>query len=122
MATKLVKNYLMAIVAMVMVVGFSAFKVVENSNTTPQDGWYELDLQDPNNVENPIHQKIVNGTPTNPDGETCDIAFEEEPCMVQLSFPLEYTGPTDISSSTVADLLAAGAEFKSPAYARKDLE
>lgn len=40
MAKSLLKNYFMAIVAVVMIVGFSAFKVVERKNST---AWYEVE-------------------------------------------------------------------------------
>lgn len=40
MAKSLLKNYFMAIVAIVMIVGFSAFKVVENNSAIKMESWY----------------------------------------------------------------------------------
>lgn len=66
---KIIKSYMMAIVAVMLVIGFSAFKVVESHNNMllPQYRWYELIET---NSTDPSQQMLVSGTPISPPPET----------------------------------------------------
>lgn len=115
----------MAIVAVMLVVGFSAFKVVENSSTTPQNGWYEIFLTNNSfpQYDDPDNQKIVDHQSAGPDGALCNVVHTEEPCMVNLIFPENYEGPEgeELKNTTVDELINLhGVTYGSPQYARSD--
>lgn len=110
MATKLVKNYLMAIVAMVMVAGFSAFKVVERVNSTEQDGWYNI-LFDDTDPEDPDFQEIVDYEGEDePTGNDCNLTKLFEPCQVELDLT-NFISSIPITEMTVSQAVDSGAQI-----------
>lgn len=100
------KKYSMAIVAVMMVIGFSAFKVVESFQSAPVNGWYELDISSNNPLDynDPSKQKLTGTIHSNPEGATCKTDNDKKPCAIHLEFSEEYDGPIFDGSQSVADL------------------
>src|SRR5690554_6104154 len=108
----LIQKYFMAIVAVMMVVGFSAFKVIDTMgvpNDKPENGWYNINITDDEvDYDEPWNQTIGTFKSETLD-PGCSPLNEEEPCAVYLEFD-NYSGPLnilDMNVSYVTDTLHA---------------
>lgn len=100
----LFNKFMMAMVAVVMVVGFSAFKMTNKSlSSNTVDGWYEvtIDPLDPNDESKQLISSTPGATPPNDDEFGCAINNSGYRCSIYLSFH----GATSVPA-TVADALA----------------
>jgi hypothetical protein len=113
--SKIIKNYFMAIVAVVMVVGFSAFKVVESQNNDPEVGWFAVtpNSGDPTNPDLYLIGGFQDINP--PSGPNCDITNSVDACQVYLDLE-DVASPEDIPGMTLEEAIAAGAKVGDTAY------
>ncbi len=118
----------MAIVAVMMVVGFSAFKVADTLNDDPESGWYSISV--PANsapiVYNDVAEQTIEFLLNEGPSDGCDPENEiTEPCAVYLDFSM-YDGPSLTPTTKVSDVLSDHAKIDELAagnddgYARKD--
>lgn len=109
---KITKNIGMAIVAVLIAVGFSAYTMVENKEvakhnkrTTPTNGWYELAIA-PNTApqyDDQANQVVLAHAPNHGSGPDCTISNLYKPCAVYLVFDeLIYDGPDDIEAEEMS--------------------
>lgn len=103
---KILKQYMMAIVAVMLVVGFSAFKVVENSSTAPQDGWYDvtIDPLDPDNESKQTLSSSLGDTPPNIDEFNCAISNSGDRCSIYLTFHGATSVPATVAAAKLDTL------------------
>ena len=117
MATKLVKNYFMAIVAMVMVVGFSAFKVVDTLTDDPESGWYEvtIDPEYPTDESKQTLSSIPGGIPPNIDEFNCALTNSGYRCSIYLTFHGATAVPATVADARLDTLnITVGNDAKMP--------
>lgn len=95
----------MAIVAVMMVVGFSAFKVANTLNDDPENGWYSVEQINPSAFEpnHPSNLRITGyiATSLDPLSSCKPEETEEDVCAVKLK--LENFTQTSPISMTVED-------------------
>lgn len=111
----LIQKYMMAIVAVMMIVGFSAFKVVEThtNKQSYQYRWYELVETD---ETQPGQQMLASGIPISIPPETSeeDCARTDNTgdfCAVLIEFELETTNFV-LEETDVADAIAQHAKAR----------
>lgn len=117
---------MMAIVAVMMVVGFSAFKLADTLNDDPESGWYEISIKPmADDYDDYDEQLILDHLEEEPSGLCDPQTILTEPCAVFLDFS-NYNGPGLTVGTTVADVLADLAQIdedganNDDGYARKN--
>lgn len=104
----------MAIVAVMMVAGFSAFKVTKQHND-PEIGWFNV-TPDNSNPTNPNLFLIGGFVSVNePTGSTCNRTKTIDACQIHLDLE-DVAAPETIPGMTLEDAIAAGAKVGHTAY------
>ncbi|TJY68144.1 hypothetical protein FAZ19_02470 [Sphingobacterium alkalisoli] len=96
------KSYITAIVAVAVILGFSAFKVAEKF-TQPQSGWYQISVNP--SAPDDKSQQIIGGfeSETAPNEENCNLESEETPpCQVHLNLT-NFSGAATPAGLSVSD-------------------
>lgn len=89
---KVIKKYMMAIVAVMLVIGFSAFKVAETVNSVSQTDWYHVG---PNDVTSILEVKGIMSAPplAGEDDDSCATENEGEICAIELKVQSSAPSP-----------------------------
>lgn len=113
--TTFIKNNAMAIVAALVITGFSAFKVKEKFDT-PQSGWYEVTVN-PSNPSNESLQTIGSliSTPPTSSPTECAQTNDGNRCAIHLTFSEDAESiPANVSSARADSEVTVGTDANLP--------